>query len=147
MQFRPVAGAELQSINRMSDSIQSLFFKFLKFGLVGFSGLLLDFGVTFLAKEQLRWNKYVANSLGFLLATCSNYYLNRIWTFHSHDPEIGWQYSKFLAAAVVGLLLNNFIIYLLTERAKLNFYVSKFIAIILVFFWNFFINYLYTFTR
>ncbi|WP_266203073.1 GtrA family protein [Pontibacter kalidii] len=131
----------------MSESIQSLFFKFLKFGVVGFSGLLLDFGATFLAKEVLRWNKYVANSLGFLLASASNYYLNRIWTFHSHDPEIGWQFSKFLAAALVGLLLNNLIIYLLTDRAKLNFYVSKFIAVVLVFFWNFSINYLYTFTR
>ncbi|TPE43864.1 GtrA family protein [Pontibacter mangrovi] len=131
----------------MSESVQSLFFKFFKFGVVGFSGLVLDFGLTFLAKERLGWNKYVANSLGFLVASASNFYLNRIWTFHSADPEIGWQYSKFLAAAVVGLLLNNLIIYLLTNRANLNFYVAKFCAIVLVFFWNFLINYLYTFTR
>ncbi|WP_299756383.1 GtrA family protein [uncultured Pontibacter sp.] len=130
----------------MSESFQSLFYKFFKFGVVGFTGLLLDFGATFLTKEVLRWNKYVANSLGFLLASASNFYLNRVWTFHSADPEIGWQFSKFLAAAVVGLLLNNLIIYLLTDRAKLNFYVSKFIAVVLVFFWNFSINYLYTFT-
>ncbi|AKD02390.1 GtrA family protein [Pontibacter korlensis] len=131
----------------MSESLQSLFFKFLKFGVVGFSGLLLDFGVTYLVKEKLRWNKYIANSLGFLLASASNYYLNRIWTFHSADPEIGWQYSKFLAAALIGLILNNLIIYLLTNRTGINFYIAKFCAIVLVFFWNFFINYLYTFTR
>ncbi|GHA74263.1 GtrA family protein [Pontibacter akesuensis] len=131
----------------MSESLQNLFFKFFKFGVVGFSGLLLDFGVTYLAKEKLRWNKYVANSLGFLLASASNYYLNRIWTFNSADPEIGMQYGKFLVVALVGLLLNNFIIYLLTERSRLNFYVAKFCAIVLVFFWNFSLNYIYTFTR
>ena len=131
----------------MTESIQSLFFKFLKFGVVGFSGLVLDFGITYVAKERLQWNKYVANSLGFLVASISNYYLNRVWTFHSVDPEIGWQFSKFLFVAVIGLLLNNFIVYLLTDRARLNFYVAKFGAIVVVFFWNFSINYFYTFTR
>lgn len=131
----------------MTESVPTLFFKFLKFGLVGFSGLLLDFGVTYIAKEKLRWNKYIANSLGFLLASGSNYYLNRVWTFHSLDPEIGWQFSKFLFVAVVGLLLNNLIVYLLTDRARLNFYIAKFGAIVLVFFWNFSVNYIYTFTR
>ncbi|MHA6246862.1 GtrA family protein [Pontibacter sp. CAU 1760] len=131
----------------MTESIHNLFFKFVKFGVVGFVGLLLDFGITYLGKEKLRWNKYVANSLGFTVASVNNYYLNRIWTFHSLDPEIGWQFSKFLVIALAGLLLNNFIIYVLADRTKLNFYVAKFIAIILVFFWNFSINYLYTFTR
>ena len=132
----------------MPEQLQSLIFKFLKFGVVGFSGLLLDFGVTYLAKEKLRWNKYVANSMGFILASASNYYLNRIWTFQSHDPEVGWQYSKFLVVALIGLMLNNLIIYLLTERfLRLNFYVAKFCAIIIVFLWNFSVNYLYTFTR
>ncbi|MCJ8165588.1 GtrA family protein [Pontibacter sp. E15-1] len=131
----------------MTESVQTLFLKFLKFGAVGFSGLLLDFGVTYFAKEKLRWNKYIANSIGFLLASASNYYLNRIWTFESAEPEIGWQFSKFLLVAAVGLLLNNFIIYVLTDRGRVNFYAAKFVAIVLVFFWNFSINYLYTFTR
>jgi len=131
----------------MPDSLQTLIIKFLKFGTVGFSGLVLDFGVTYAVKEVLGWNKYVANSLGFLLASASNYYLNRIWTFHSVDPEIGWQYAKFLVVALVGLLLNNAIVYVLTERIRFNFYLSKFCAVVLVFFWNFSFNYLFTFTR
>lgn len=131
----------------LSESIEAFFLKFLKFGLVGFIGLILDFGITFVVKEKLRWNKYIANSLGFIVASTNNYILNRLWTFHSADPEIGWQFSKFLLVAVAGLVLNNLIVYLLTEKAKLNFYVSKFIAIIVVFVWNFLLNYLYTFTR
>lgn len=131
----------------MSESIEAFLLKFLKFGLVGFTGLILDFGVTFLAKEKLRWNKYIANSLGFVVASTNNYILNRLWTFHSADPEIGWQFSKFLLVGVAGLVLNNLIVYLLTEKAKLNFYLSKFIAIVVVFVWNFLLNYVYTFTR
>ncbi|WP_206077579.1 GtrA family protein [Pontibacter sp. SGAir0037] len=129
----------------MPENIQALVLKFLKFGLVGFSGLVIDFGVTFLVKEKLKWNKYVANSMGFILASVNNYTLNRIWTFNSLDPEIGWQFSKFMLVAVIGLFFNNLIVYLLTERVRFNFYLSKFFAIVIVFLWNFLINYLYTF--
>lgn len=129
----------------MSANIEVLFLKFIKFGLVGCSGMVLDFLVTFLTKEKLRWNKYLANSLGFSVACTSNYLLNRHWTFQSVDPEIGWQFSKFFLVAVGGLLLNNLVVYLLTDKLKFNFYFSKAVAIGLGFFWNFSLNYLFTF--
>jgi len=47
--------------------------KFLKFCLIGLSGMLIDFGTTWLLKEKLRINKYFANSTGFILAATSNY--------------------------------------------------------------------------
>ena len=124
-----------------------LFLKFIKFGVVGFVGLLLDFGVTYLVKEKLRWNKYLANSLGFAIAATSNYLLNRAWTFKSADPAIAVQFSKFLLIAVIGLLLNTLILFLLTDKGRFNFYLAKFCAIALVFVWNFSLNYLYTFAR
>jgi putative flippase GtrA len=129
----------------MPATIKALYLKFLKFGLVGCSGMVLDFSLTYLAKEKLRWNKYLANSLGFIVACISNYLLNRVWTFHSADTEIGWQFFKFFLVAIGGLLLNNLVVYLLTEKLKLNFYFSKVIAIGLGFIWNFGLNYLYTF--
>ena len=42
--------------------------QFIKFCVVGGSGVFVDFGVTYLCKEWLRLNKYLANSLGFLCA-------------------------------------------------------------------------------
>ena len=129
----------------MPAHLESLYLQFFKFGLVGSSGMVLDFSLTYLAKEKLRWNKYLANSLGFTVACVSNYLLNRFWTFHSADPAIGWQFSKFFLVSLTGLLLNNAIIYLLTDKLKQHFYLSKAVAIGLGFFWNFGLNYLYTF--
>ncbi len=123
-----------------------LFWKFLKFGVVGFSGVFVDFGVTWLCKEKLRLNQYVANSIGFLCAVVSNYILNRIWTFQSQDPAVATQFSKFLLASLIGLALNNGIIYLLNERLRINFYVAKLIATAVVTIWNFWANYTFTFT-
>lgn len=122
-----------------------LILKFIKFSIVGFTGVIVDFGTTFIAKEKLKIQKYIANSVGFTLAATNNYILNRIWTFQSKDPEILLQYGKFFIISIVGLLLNNLIVYLLHGRAKLNFYISKGFAIVVVTLWNFFANYKFTF--
>lgn len=122
-----------------------LIWKFLKFGVVGGSGVVVDFGITWLLKEKMRLNAYVANSTGFICAVISNFVLNRIWTFQNHDPHVALQFGKFSAVAVVGLALNNGIIYLMTERFKSNFYFAKLVATGIVMLWNFWANITFTF--
>jgi len=123
----------------------SLIYKLLKFCVVGFSGMCLDFGTTWLLKEKTKVNKYLANSTGFILAATSNYFFNRIWTFHSHNQQVITEYFSFITISLIGLGLSNLIIYLLTEKLKLNFYLSKLFAIAVVTIWNFVMNYLVTF--
>lgn len=121
-------------------------FKFLKFGVVGFSGLIVDFSITWICKEKLKIHKYISSSLGFIVATGTNYTLNRYWTFNNHDPATIVQFGKFFVVSLVGLALSNALIYLLNDKLKWNFYFAKACAIVLVSLWNFFANYLYTFT-
>jgi len=119
--------------------------KFIKFCVVGFSGMVIDFGTTWLLKEKLKVNKYIANSTGFILAASSNYLFNRFWTFHSENPRIATEYMSFILISAIGLAINNLIIFLLNEKMKLNFYLSKLFAIGVVTIWNFFMNYMITF--
>ncbi len=124
------------------------FLKALKFGVVGGLGLVVDFGITYLCKEKLRWNKFLANSLGFSFAVVQNYFLNRTWTFQNHDEQLGIQFSRFLFVAVVGLALNNlFLYFLLKYTYGKHFYVCKALVIVIVFIWNFLANSLYTFRQ
>ncbi len=125
---------------------ETLLFKFLKFGVVGLSGMVIDFGITFLLKEKFRLNKYISNTCGFLTAASSNFIFNRVWTFESNDPSVAFQYVKFLSLSTVGVLLSNAIIYLLHDRLKWNFYFAKLISIAVVVFWNFFASYFFAFT-
>lgn len=119
--------------------------KFLKFSVVGFSGMLIDFGITWLLKEKARANKYIANSTGFILAATSNYIWNRLWTFESKSGEIAVEYFSFIVISVAGLGINNLVIYLLHDRFGMNFYLSKLIAIGIVTLWNFTMNLIFTF--
>jgi len=120
--------------------------KVFRFGIVGISGMAVDFGLTWLLKEVFKVRKYISNSVGFTVAATTNFILNRLWTFNSTNPDVMIQFTKFFIISVLGLLLNNLTIYLLTDlKLKLNFYISKGIATFIVFFWNFSMNYLFTF--
>ncbi|MCE7993203.1 MAG: GtrA family protein [Roseivirga sp.] len=120
--------------------------KFLKFCVVGSLGLGIDFGITFLSKEKARWNKYIANSLGFISAATSNFFINKYWTFQDTNPDQLVQYSKYILIALIGLAINNLIIYLLINKREMKFYWAKLVAVGVVVLWNFIANYNFTFT-
>lgn len=125
--------------------IPVFFLKFIKFCIVGASGMLIDFGVTYTLKEKYNVNRYVANAAGFIVAATSNFMVNRIWTFQSTDPQLAAQYFHFIVISAIGLAINSLIIFAMHGRLKKNFYVSKLVAIIVVTLWNFGMNYLVTF--
>jgi putative flippase GtrA len=126
--------------------LKLLFWKFIKFCAVGGTGLGVDFGLTYLFKEKIKLNKYVANTIGFTVAASTNYILNRIWTFESHNPHIMMEYSKFIIISLLGLGINTLVLWFFVSRVKFNFYLSKLIAIGFVTLWNFVMNILFTFT-
>jgi putative flippase GtrA len=122
-----------------------VFHKFLKFGVVGFSGLIVDFGFTYLFRNILKVNQYIANAIGFVFASTSNYILNRIWTFESNNPKVLIEFGEFFLISLIGLGINSFILWIMVSKLKQKFYFSKLIAIGLTTIWNFFANLLFTF--
>lgn len=130
-----LGGDWLQSVSRI-----------VSFGLVGLSGMVIDFGVTWLLKEKCSVNKYLASSTGFVLAVLNNYYWNRLFTFKSVNPMIGAEMLRFFLVALVGLGLNNLFIWIFNHRFHLAFYRAKILAIALVFIWNYLANLLITFS-
>ena len=124
---------------------RELLLKFLKFGAVGFSGVFVNFGITYICKEWLKLNKYLSNIFGFVLAATTNYILNRLWTFQSSNPQIGTEYAKYFVIALIGLGIDTTTVWLLNGKLKWNFYLSKVFAVGASMLWNFFGNLLFTF--
>ncbi len=122
-----------------------LLVKFIKFGLVGATGVIVDFFFTWICKEKLNIHKYVSNAIGFTIAASTNWFINRIWTFQSTNQDALIEYSNFLIISIIGLGINSAILWMLTDKFKINFYISKLGAIAITTIWNFFANYLYTF--
>ena len=124
------------------DLIQKIF----RFGVVGCTGFTIDFGLTYLLKEKAKWHKYFASGLAFSLAATSNYFLNRTWTFESHNEHILEEYTKFIGVSVVGLFISLVVLYIMHGWQERHFYVSKLMAVGVVMFWNFIANYFFTFS-
>lgn len=129
----------------MSFFTKAFFLKFIKFGIVGFSGLIIDFLVTYICKEKIKIHKLLSNAIGFCVAATNNYILNRIWTFESSNDKIGLEFVEFFGVSVVGLSINTLVLWLLTDKLRWNFYFSKLCAIATATIWNFLANYYFTF--
>ena len=131
---------------------KELFWKFVRFGVVGFSGMIVDYAFLFLFVKLCGLPDLLANAFSFTLAASSNYFLNRIWTFHSHEKQVGVEYVKFILVSVIGLGINNGSLWLLSRLLPSwaddwRFYILWVVAVGITTIWNFFGNLLFTFRK
>jgi dolichol-phosphate mannosyltransferase len=122
--------------------------QFVKFGIVGASGFLVNLIVFTLLQKVVQHHDrplqyYVIYSIAFLTGGVSNYYLNRIWTFRStgHAVREGAQFMTVsLIALVAGLLVSWGLSPWLTFG-----HTTWFISTVAGIFVNFFLNKYWTF--
>ena len=132
--------------------LRPLITKFVKFGLVGASGMVVHFAVLYFFREIVGLNDFVANTIGFITAATTNYFLNRWWTFRSQEKQVAVEYLKFILVSVIGLGINNGTLWLggklLPEwNDDWRFYVLWVFAVGVSTLWNFFGNMLFTFKQ
>lgn len=110
--------------------------QFIKFGLVGGTGVIVNLIVVILARKAglsldtnehdvflnlfgTRWNirySHVYATLAFVVANIWNFQLNRSWTFRTEDrPNWFRQFFPFLFAGISALIVNLVVITLLTN--------------------------------
>lgn len=126
---------------------QALFEKLCKFVVVGGTAFCIDFGSTYLFKEKVKANKYVANTLAFIISATYNFILNRMWTWGSQDTNVMMQAVKFAGVMTTGLLITSVLIYIFSDRMKFNFYIAKLIGVSVAMVWNFTMNNFVTFSH
>ncbi len=107
---------------------------------VGAAAFAADAGTLLLAERLLRLHYLLAALLGFLLGVAVNYLLSGYFVFRAADSgkSKGAEMLVFLLLAAVGLGLTELILWLLTDFAGLHVFLSKIIATLVVFLWNFF---------
>lgn len=131
---------------------RSLIARFVKFGVVGASGFVIHGGLLYLLRDVVAIDQYVANIVGFVAAASSNYFLNRWWTFRSHEEQMVQEYLRFFIVSVVGLGINSGTLWILgriipswNSEGDWHFYILWLVAVGVTTLWNFFGNLLFTF--
>jgi dolichol-phosphate mannosyltransferase len=91
--------------------------EFIKFSLIGGSGMVIDLLFVFISKEAFSLSFRIARIIGFLFALTSNFLLNRKFTFeHAHKGNIFQQYAGFFTISLIGFVINWFISVYLYEH-------------------------------
>jgi len=139
--------------------------RFLRFGVVGFSGLFVDIVVFYLLREVMSLPLYPSTALSIEAAIINNFLWNDAWTFADlAQQQKGWRarfgrFYKFNLVCLLGAFLQVGIMTLLLWvpfvnqipefirqitsapwTANAHEYFAKIVAIALVTLWNFWIN-------
>ncbi|MGA2667103.1 MAG: GtrA family protein [Patescibacteria group bacterium] len=119
--------------------------QFVKFGVVGVSSTVIDWGIYLLLTRFTLIFYLIAKVVSFAVSVINSYIWNRRWTFRSYDPNKLHQFSKFMVVALVGLGLNTLIMYLVVSWFHWRDIIGLALATLIVLFWNFLINKFWTF--
>jgi len=137
--------------------------RFIKFMVVGTIGAVVDFGAYNLLIKIAGFSPEVAGSISFVLAICSNFIWNRYWTYpDSRSKPLRTQFVQFFVVNALGIVIRIPIIKLTrwpfarltenimpvsSETAKvIGYNVALALAVIIVMFWNFFVNRFWTYS-
>ncbi len=120
------------------DNTNHIGVQFLRYGFVAVAAFVVDFGLFLYFDSRLRIYSVLAATMSFLISLVLNYYLSTLWVFSHSTRKRSAEVSIFLIVNLVGLGLNDFIIWVATSRFSLQAAYAKLVAVAIVFFWSFF---------
>ncbi len=135
----------------------------MRFAVVGVVGAIVDFGVANLLTNAFHTSIVLAGTISFIAAIINNFLWNRYWTYpDSRSKPIVHQLMMFTMVSVMGLVIRvptlaileprvyNLIVslpveYPLLTPRQIADNVTLAIAVLIVMFWNFFVNRYWTY--
>jgi len=112
--------------------------KIIRFGIVGGIATIIDIVFLYIFKEFLNIDVILANTLSFIISVTYNYIASITWVFDTNkNKNKKVQFVLFVIFSIVGLIINNIILYILTDKLNIYYLISKVIATIIVMIFNF----------
>jgi dolichol-phosphate mannosyltransferase len=120
--------------------------RFLRFGLVGFSGVFVDLGIFYFLRTDLGFALNRSSIFSSEIAIINNFLWNDLWTFADFSQRQKGnrqrlrRFLKFNLACLFGVFLNTSIVNFLFKIVHMNEYLAKLIAIAMITLLNFWLN-------
>jgi putative flippase GtrA len=137
--------------------------RFLKFSIVGFSGTIVDVGISNLLRFVFLIPEIPSITISFILAVLNNFHWNRVWTYPElKSQQIVPQLTKFALISIVGYIIRTPLFTLFekqigdfsAEILKDGFFIDTriighnltlILVIIIILFWNYLANRIWTY--
>ena len=138
----------LQNLLGYLPTKQNIIKEFIKFGVVGAIGTLINIVLLYLLTEKVGIYYMFSAIFSFIIAMTSNFILNKVWTFRERIKlYVGKKYLQFGLVSVSALLVNLFFLYLFTEIFGIYYILSQTLAIGIALIINFIGNKIWTFSK
>lgn len=122
--------------------------RFVRFALVGLSGVAVDMGLLFLLSDPLMlgWGLTRSKLIASEIAIVNNFFWNDSWTFKDLSSQQRnftqklRRFAKFQLICLAGVVFNAVLLNLMFNLLGMNRYLANAIAIVVVTGWNFWLN-------
>jgi len=104
---------------------------------VGGLAFVVDFGLLYLLTELLGLYYLISAAIAFLFGLLTNYSLSRLWVFDRRTIKNVAVELVITAIGIVGLGLNEVIIWFVREKIHFHYMIAKAISAGIVLIWNF----------
>lgn len=124
--------------NLFFESSSNWVVQLFRYAIVGGIAFIADFGLLWLLTEFAHCHYIVAGSLSFIAGLLINYFLSTSWVFKTvgcRNRNVDFVF--FAVIGEIGLAINAGLLYVLTDHVGIHYLISKLIATVVVFGWNF----------
>lgn len=106
---------------------------------VGGAAFIVDFISLFILTDLFGIYYLISAAIAFILGLLANYFLSISWVFNKRKlKNTHVEFGVFGAIGIVGLGLNEVLIWFFTQDLQIFYLFSKIFAAVIILFWNFF---------
>ncbi len=116
--------------------MKKLINQILKFGVVGGIAFVIDYGILFLLAKVIGLNELISAAISFIISLTFNYFLSTKWVFEA-KKQTPKEVIIFVLLSIVGLGINEVLIYLGTKKLGIDVMIVKLFATAIVMVYNF----------
>lgn len=125
--------------NILSDKVKMkhLVEQVLKFGVVGVIAFLIDYSLLYVLTEFCHIHYMISSIISFTVSLIFNYIASIYWVFDVKQKQTYKEVIVFTILSVMGLGINQLVMYLMTDVGNIYYMFSKLVATAIVMVWNF----------
>ena len=118
--------------------MKKLFEQIMKFGVVGVIATLIDWGIFAVCTRVFHIHYAISNIIGFSISVIFNYWASVKWVFDvNKENDSKRNFMLFIIFSVIGLGLNELILFICIDKIHIMDLISKVIATAIVMVFNF----------
>ncbi|MDB2158900.1 MULTISPECIES: GtrA family protein [Clostridium] len=118
--------------------MKNLINQIIKFGIVGVLAFLIDYVLLFVLVEYLGMYYLISSAISFTVSVVFNYICSMKFVFTRRDDiSKKKEFIVFLILSIVGLLINQAMMWIMVDKLLIYYMISKIIVTGIVMIWNF----------